>query len=243
MPYPTEHSARILDPADFIPTSFRSKTIIPGVRIIIGKLKGKTATTVQTYRFSIDKFTATQAKAWLKKNNVKNYTFEEATKTLKHYGVLGMHWGVITKGSSSGGGSAGGYRRSQSGGGSSGGGGRISSLVVRKKLSDMSDAEIKAATKRMQLVIDYKTARFPKSGRKISEMSNSELQSHIDKAALYKAGGKFGFKKMSEINKMSQSHVKAQLTRLNLEKSYRDVQKKQYDGVRKMVTYLMAIKV
>jgi len=78
-PYPNEHSARIRDPGDFQKGSFRRKTIKKGISIIIGRLKGETTTTTQAYRFDAKVFTATQAKAWLKKNKIKYISFEKAT--------------------------------------------------------------------------------------------------------------------------------------------------------------------
>lgn len=81
-----EHAARVRDPGDFVPGSFRSKPLPKseggkgGVRMIIGKLKGGTgSTTVQAYRFPAKLYTAAEAKAWLKKNEVKYDSFREAT--------------------------------------------------------------------------------------------------------------------------------------------------------------------
>ena len=79
MPLPNEHAARLRDPGDFQPDSFRRKEIAPGISIIMGRLKGQQTMTAQSYRFSKDKFTAAQAKAWLKDHDVKNISFEEAS--------------------------------------------------------------------------------------------------------------------------------------------------------------------
>lgn len=78
MPYPNEHAARVRDPDDFETGSMRSKDLKDGVRIILGKLKGETAMTVQAYRFDKTKFTPEQAKKWLKDNDVKSISFEPA---------------------------------------------------------------------------------------------------------------------------------------------------------------------
>ncbi len=81
MPYPNFHSARIKNPGEFQEKSFRT-ILLPGsggVKSIIGRLKGETSTTVQAYRFPKGKFTVSQAKAWLKRNNVKYISFEKAT--------------------------------------------------------------------------------------------------------------------------------------------------------------------
>jgi len=81
VPYPSEHAARIINPGEFQTDSFRRKSISAGIDIIIGKLKGKTNTTTQAYRFKKSQFTADQAKAWLKKHKIKYTSFEAAAKT------------------------------------------------------------------------------------------------------------------------------------------------------------------
>jgi len=78
MPYPSEHSARLRDPGDFQSNSFRRKEIAPGVSIVMGRLKGQQTMTAQSYRFDKERFTAAQAKAWLKEHDVKNVDFEAA---------------------------------------------------------------------------------------------------------------------------------------------------------------------
>jgi hypothetical protein len=80
-PYPNEHAARVRDPGDFIEDSMRSKDITDGVRMIIGKLKdGDDSMVTQAYRFSVDKFTAEEAKKWLEDNDVEYISFEEAAE-------------------------------------------------------------------------------------------------------------------------------------------------------------------
>jgi hypothetical protein len=84
MPYPNEHAARVINPGEFQEETFRRKEIAPGVSIIIGKLKGKDSMVTQAYRFDKSKFTADEAKAWLKKNNVTTVEFSPAeTKEVK----------------------------------------------------------------------------------------------------------------------------------------------------------------
>lgn len=79
MPYPNEHSARLIDPNKFISDSFRRKNITKGVDIIIGKLKsGDGSMVTQAYRFDIEKFSAEEAKKWLKDHNVDYISFEPA---------------------------------------------------------------------------------------------------------------------------------------------------------------------
>jgi len=81
MPYPSEHSARIKDPGDFIADSFRSKSVATGIRIIIGKLKnGDGSMVTQAYRFKSDQFTVEEAKKWLKDHDVKYISFEPASE-------------------------------------------------------------------------------------------------------------------------------------------------------------------
>jgi len=80
MPYPSDHSARVRDPGDFKKESFRRKNIAPGIDIIIGRLKGETTATTQAYRFDKNKFTAAQAKKWLKDHDVKYTSFEAASE-------------------------------------------------------------------------------------------------------------------------------------------------------------------
>lgn len=83
MPYPNFHSARIRNPGDFKEDSFRTKNIASGINIIVGRLKGKTTTTTQAYRFDKDKFTAAEAKKWLKDHDIKYLSFEAAKKVEK----------------------------------------------------------------------------------------------------------------------------------------------------------------
>jgi len=80
MPYPNEHSARVRDPGDFKPDSFRRKEVTDGISIVMGRLKGETSMTTQAYRFDKDKFTATEAKKWLKEHDVEYSTFEPASE-------------------------------------------------------------------------------------------------------------------------------------------------------------------
>ena len=54
MPFPNEHACRIRDPKDFQADSFRrldEKADGKPLGIIIGRLKGKTTTTTQSFRY------------------------------------------------------------------------------------------------------------------------------------------------------------------------------------------------
>lgn len=65
-PYPNEHSCRIEDPEKFQPNSFRR--ITQGkLEIIIGRLKGKTTTTTQAFRYPKSKWTAAAARTHCEK--------------------------------------------------------------------------------------------------------------------------------------------------------------------------------
>ena len=96
MPYPNEHSARLKNPDDFDPKSFRrteggtlyGKIKVPvTIGIIWGKLKGKAKPSdpvaPQALRFPTKNWTVEQAKKWLKDNNVKPISFEPASKEEK----------------------------------------------------------------------------------------------------------------------------------------------------------------
>jgi hypothetical protein len=79
MPYPNEHSARIISPGRFQSESFRRKNITTGIDIVIGRLKGSTKMTTQAYRFKKSVFTVTEAKRWLRERDIKYILFEPAT--------------------------------------------------------------------------------------------------------------------------------------------------------------------
>lgn len=93
MPYENEHSARVKNPGSFQPDSFRRKELSDGVSVIMGKLKGESSMTAQAYRFKADKFTAKQARDWLKENNITYIEFEPAAEDaeaiFKMYGDIG----------------------------------------------------------------------------------------------------------------------------------------------------------
>ena len=78
MPYENQHAGRVKEPGLFKTESFRSKDIAPGVRIIMGKLKGSDSMTTQTYRFDSSKFSAEEARKWLKDHNIHILSFEPA---------------------------------------------------------------------------------------------------------------------------------------------------------------------
>ncbi len=79
-PFPNEHAARLRDPGDFVRIR-QLWSSAKGVRGLGGPLKSnpKGPAVEQTIRFDRTKFTADEAKKWLKDHDYKNYTFEAAT--------------------------------------------------------------------------------------------------------------------------------------------------------------------
>ena len=95
-PFPNEHSARIKSPGLFDEKTFRrtkdgtiygSKKVPVTAAVIWGKLKGAAKPSdnplPQSIRFPTDNWTAAQAKAWLKDNNITYERFEAASKSLE----------------------------------------------------------------------------------------------------------------------------------------------------------------
>lgn len=81
MPYPNEHSARIVQPSEFIDDSFRRKNIARGIALIVGRKKDNSGEIiVQAYRFNTRYFTASQAKDYLSDNKIEYIKFEPATE-------------------------------------------------------------------------------------------------------------------------------------------------------------------
>ncbi len=90
MPFPNEHSARIINPGEFKKESFRRINIADGIDTIQGRLENETTMTVQSYRFNAVKrenkenpfhkkvFTEKQAKKWLNDHNIEYILFEKA---------------------------------------------------------------------------------------------------------------------------------------------------------------------
>jgi hypothetical protein len=68
-----------VNPDSFQADTMRSKDIAPGIRIIIGKKPGSSSMETQAYRFDSGKFTADEAKAWLKDHKIEYISFEAAT--------------------------------------------------------------------------------------------------------------------------------------------------------------------
>jgi hypothetical protein len=93
MPYLNEHAARLRDPEDFDPDSFRRTSgsgeanvgngpVPETIDVIWGKLKGATAPTdppiAQALRFPVGKWTVEAAQAWLREHELEPEAFEPA---------------------------------------------------------------------------------------------------------------------------------------------------------------------
>jgi len=72
---------RVRDPGDFQKESFRTITISAsdGIQAVIGRLKGETSTTVQTYLFDKKKWTEEKAVNWVEEHKGKK-TFEDVSQ-------------------------------------------------------------------------------------------------------------------------------------------------------------------
>jgi hypothetical protein len=85
MPYPNFHACRVAEPGSFIQSTFRNMTLPKseggkgGVQVIMAKKESGGSMMAQAYRFPVELYTEDEAKAWLKKNNVKCLSFEAAT--------------------------------------------------------------------------------------------------------------------------------------------------------------------
>lgn len=88
MPYPSEHSCRIRQPGEFQENSFRR--IKQGkLSIIIGRLKGKTTTTAQAYRYPKESWTEAAARDHCQK---QGGSFEAAAKGAQEMEVKDMDY-------------------------------------------------------------------------------------------------------------------------------------------------------
>ena len=63
--------ARQREPTEFEKDTFRTIRFAPGIKAIVGRLKGETSTTVQSILFDKKKYTEEQAKEWLVKHKEK----------------------------------------------------------------------------------------------------------------------------------------------------------------------------
>ena len=226
MPYPNEHAARVKEPGLFIPDSFRSKDIKTGIRIIVGKLKGEDAMTVQAYRFSVNNFTPEEAKKWLKDHDVSYIKFEAASKpeaivsdALQHVGILGMHWG---------------HRKADTSSSEH----KVLTTIKKKKLKDMTDDEIRTAATRIKLLNEFKSSGA-RSKKKPKEMTNEELSNSLTRQKLVNEAWTSGVRRKKSIHKMTDAEVKATLDRHLLEKEYKQIAGSDYVQARKLILALL----
>lgn len=61
--------ARQVEPDMFLPNSFKTIRLAPGVKAIIGRKKGETKTSIQSVLFDKKRFTPEKAKVWLDRNS------------------------------------------------------------------------------------------------------------------------------------------------------------------------------
>jgi hypothetical protein len=78
MPYPNEHAARILSPSSCT-EQYGRQQISPGISHIRCVLKGTGKWGLQAIRFSKSKFSAEEARKWLKDHDIKYMSFEAAS--------------------------------------------------------------------------------------------------------------------------------------------------------------------
>lgn len=85
MPYPSEHSARIVQPLPQNSSVYARKNISPGIDIVLQRSKGDNTKPmkVQSYRFKKNQFTAEEAKQWLKSHEISYISFEPASEPSK----------------------------------------------------------------------------------------------------------------------------------------------------------------
>ncbi len=79
MPFPNQHAARMHSPRGFLKGTFRSKTIARGIRLIVAKKCSRCSMETQSVRFDHCRFTPREARAWLKKYEMRPMKFEPAS--------------------------------------------------------------------------------------------------------------------------------------------------------------------
>lgn len=77
-PYPNEHAARLLDPAQFDRFRRKNNDFAPGIDSIYG-ISGNDPVRLQALRFDAARFTVSEAKKWLSDHDYKPISFEPAT--------------------------------------------------------------------------------------------------------------------------------------------------------------------
>jgi hypothetical protein len=77
MPYSNEHAARLADPETFDSMRRENDKYGPGIDVIWG-IKAGQPVKMQAIRFAREKFTAEEARAWLREHHLKSIAFEPA---------------------------------------------------------------------------------------------------------------------------------------------------------------------
>ena len=77
-PYPSEHAARLLDPAQFDRFRRKNNDFAQGIDSIYG-IKGDDPVRLQALRFDAARFTVSEAKKWLSDHDYRPISFEPAT--------------------------------------------------------------------------------------------------------------------------------------------------------------------
>lgn len=97
-PFPNEHAARIQSPGLFVRVVQLQK-LPNGIRILGGPLKSdpQGSGKPQSYRFPRDKFTDSEARAWLKDHDIKFILFEPATGKDSYDNLLPKYIRNVTK--------------------------------------------------------------------------------------------------------------------------------------------------
>jgi hypothetical protein len=87
-PYPSEHSCRLESPEKFIRIRRQNDKFGKGIHAIWGVQGGGKPVELQAIRFSKDKFTTKEARAWLKNHDYKCMMFEPASEKCEKCGKL-----------------------------------------------------------------------------------------------------------------------------------------------------------
>ena len=81
-PYPNEHAARLVDPDEFESFAREADAGGPGIDFIFGINAGEPVE-IQAVRFDAARYTAAEARQWLKEHDMTPILFEEATATME----------------------------------------------------------------------------------------------------------------------------------------------------------------